>query len=206
MGLFEGKMGIAISFLIYGRETANSVYSDFGDYLLDGLLAKVDKRIGLGFATGLSGIGWGIEYLIQNGFVCCNSHEVCKEIDELILLYDLRRMKDFLLSTGIEGLLHYVLARIKGNISQHTELPFDRLYLAELHAKLYSADASTMSPAAKELRKAYSGFLERGVVDYELNLDRFVAELKTETLQLTHEKLGLDGGLASLLVYRAFKN
>lgn len=111
MGLFEGKMGIAISFLIYGRETENSVYSDFGDYLLDGLLAKVDKRIGLGFATGLSGIGWGIEYLIQNGFVCCNSHEVCKEIDELILLYDLRRMKDFLLSTGIEGLLHYVLDR-----------------------------------------------------------------------------------------------
>jgi hypothetical protein len=52
---------------------------------------------------GLTGIGWGIEYLIQNGSVKGESVEICEEIDYRIMETDPKRITDFSLETGFEG-------------------------------------------------------------------------------------------------------
>lgn len=214
MGLFDGRIGIAIALLEHGRRTDNPVCSDFGDYLLEGLLDKVDKRIGYGLAAGLSGIGWGIEYLVQHGFVACQSDEVCREIDELVLAYDIRRLDDYSLRTGAEGLLHYVLARIKGNISQHVQLPFDCLYLKEWQDKLTLAEPTWLSPEMEGLKQLYSTFMQTGNLAYEMELFSLVGrsslgetELGNDAAQRgTSEKLGLASGLAGILVHRSLKS
>lgn len=86
------------------------------------------------FASGLSGIGWGVEYLIQNGFVEGEGVEICEEIDQKIMKTDPRRIVDMSLDTGFEGILHYVVYHLQGAFKQNIRLPFDERYLSDLYA------------------------------------------------------------------------
>lgn len=57
IGLFYGKMGIAIFFFCYGRSKNNSVYTDMGEDLLDDIWENLDSSISVSLDSGLSGIG-----------------------------------------------------------------------------------------------------------------------------------------------------
>lgn len=46
------------------------------------------------FCSGLSGVGWGVEYLIQNKFVDADSDELLEDIDAKIMEWDVRRIKN----------------------------------------------------------------------------------------------------------------
>lgn len=61
-GLLYGKMGIALCFFEYGRYTANDVYSEAGEELLDDIWTHIHLKSPFHFDSGLSGIGWGGEY------------------------------------------------------------------------------------------------------------------------------------------------
>lgn len=125
LGLFYGKMGIAMFFFEYGRYKENEVYTDFGGELLDDIWEQIHNELPLSFASGLSGIGWGIEYLLQNHFLEGNANDICVEIDKKIMQTNLLRLDDKSLDTGLEGLFYYVSARMQGSISQNCILPFD---------------------------------------------------------------------------------
>ena len=118
-GLFFGKMGVAIACFDYGKRSGNQVITDLGDDLIDGILEEVDYRTHWNFATGLCGIAWGIEYLMQHKYVQCNSNAVCGDLDKSVESVCIHRMEDLSIDTGIEGLLHYVLMRIKGSLLQN---------------------------------------------------------------------------------------
>ena len=81
IGLFHGKMGITLFFYNYYRYTNNIVYSDYAGDLLDDIWENLHNRFPDTFESGLTGIAWGIEYLIQNNFVSGNGNEICEEID-----------------------------------------------------------------------------------------------------------------------------
>lgn len=84
IGLLDGKMGIAIAFAHLSRcSTNNEIYYECMSDLLDDILGDIHKGLNYSFKLGLSGIGWGIEYLIQNGFVEGDSVEICEEIDRV---------------------------------------------------------------------------------------------------------------------------
>ena len=55
---------------------------------------KIHKKLPVDFGTGLAGIGWAVEYLIQNKTVEDSSLEVCEEIDHMIMKTDPRRLGD----------------------------------------------------------------------------------------------------------------
>ena len=133
LGLFHGKMGIALFFFEYGRSTGCDVYTDIAEELLDDIWALIDAELSISFESGLSGIGWGIEYLLQNRFISGDGNEVCEEMDRIIMQTDLCRLDDQCLDTGLEGLFYYVSARIQGAVSQKNPLPFDRRYRENLH-------------------------------------------------------------------------
>lgn len=133
-GLLHGKMGMALCFFEYGRHTGCAVYTEAGEELLDTLWTQMHAEMPFHFDSGLSGIGWGVEYLLQNGFIGGDGNEVCEEIDRKIMQINLRRLNDPTLERGLDGICYYVSARIRGAISQKNPLPFDEEYLNDVRA------------------------------------------------------------------------
>ena len=90
LGILNGKMGVAIFFYHYFLYTKDSKYRRFANFLLDEIYEDITIDLCSDFENGLSGIGWGIEYLIQNGFVKGNTNEVLADIDSLVFERDIR--------------------------------------------------------------------------------------------------------------------
>lgn len=132
LGLLYGKMGIALCFFEYGRYTNCNVYTDIGGELLDDIWEQSHSELSPYFDSGLSGIGWGIEYLLQNHFIKGSSNDVCEEIDRKVMQLNLRYLDDNTLETGLEGICYYISARMQGTASQKASLPFGLDYLKDL--------------------------------------------------------------------------
>ena len=111
LGLLDGKMGITIFFYHYARYANKQIYDDFARELVDEIYKEIHLGYPVNFEKGLSGIAWGMEYLIQNRFVEADADEVLEELDMQILERDVRRIKDISLETGLKGLAHYVISR-----------------------------------------------------------------------------------------------
>ena len=79
LGLYNGKMGMIIFFFHYARYTGNSLYEDFAGELLDDIYEDITDNISF---SQLCEIGWGILYLLQQGFVEGNADEILEIIDE----------------------------------------------------------------------------------------------------------------------------
>ncbi len=83
-GLLNGKMGIAIFFYHYSRYTKNKIYEDYAGELVDEIYEEINTSTPVNFENGLTGIGWGIEYLVKNKFVQADTDEALAEIDNTI--------------------------------------------------------------------------------------------------------------------------
>ena len=79
IGLFHGKMGVVLFFAHYARYTDQAIYDDFAGELLEEISENIPETLPINLETGLCGIGWGIEYLIQNGFMEGDSNEILQE-------------------------------------------------------------------------------------------------------------------------------
>ena len=54
----------------------------------------------------------GVEYLVRKGFVEDDDNEERNKIDEKVMEYDVRRLGDYSLATGLEGISWYALLRL----------------------------------------------------------------------------------------------
>lgn len=113
-GLMHGKMGICIFLYNFSQKTENKNYEDFAGELLDDVFKEINSQTSFDFENGLAGIGWGIEYLVKNGFVEGDTDEVLAEIDQKLLeiIGSPSHMTLNLLS-GILGIGIYFLSRRK---------------------------------------------------------------------------------------------
>ncbi len=102
-----------VFFMHYYRYTGDTMYEDVALELLDEVEEKLQKGLPVTFESGLSGIGWAVNYLIANTFVEGDSLEICEEIDSKIMETDPRRLTDYTLEKGLGGILLYVLAHSK---------------------------------------------------------------------------------------------
>lgn len=200
-GLLFGKLGIAIACLDYGKRNCNKVVSDFGDELSNGILNNVDYLTNFDFATGLAGIGWGIEYIIQQMNIDCCSNIICKDLDKQIENISLCRMKDYSLDSGLEGILHYVLMRIKGALMQNCNVPFSSEFLDDLSACLCPDNLTRMPLSLITLAKVFENFRKDGKnVSYQPDIHSFI-EGKVFSEEISTARLGLKKGLAGWLYY-----
>lgn len=203
IGLFHGKMGLVLFFSHYFKHNGHPVYEDIANELMDELGEKIHSELPIGFSWGLSGIGWGIEYLLQNNFFEGDSLELCEEIDKKIIASDPRTITDFSLETGLEGLLHYILMHIKGIINQHSELPFNEIYLQRLYdatSTILEDDKTTND--LKKLCVIYVAYYKnRTLVDYFPKLTSFIEDITiTKDNNFIEFPLGLRNGLAGFLL------
>ena len=90
-GLLNGKMGIAIFFYNYAKYSSKNSYKEYADEL-------IDTSTHVNFENGLTGIGWGIEYLVNNEFVAADTDEALINLDNEI--YRHRINSPILLSKG----------------------------------------------------------------------------------------------------------
>ena len=84
-GLLQGRFGIAVFFYHYARYTGDKRYNNFPDELISYLLKKIGKDYPKNLDDGLIGIGWGLDYVVKEGFVEADDNffnegdaEICK--------------------------------------------------------------------------------------------------------------------------------
>ncbi|WP_160217500.1 glycosyltransferase [Parabacteroides distasonis] len=142
-GLFHGRMGFVLFFAHLARTSQNPLYENFSEKLLMEIFEGLHKESSISLESGLCGIGWGVEYLVQNGLMKGNTDEILKDVDTRVMEYDPRRMvnKDF--RRGLAGVLIYVMARLsspRGN----RQRPFDDEYLQVLREVVEDWDVNSI--------------------------------------------------------------
>ncbi len=108
-------MGIAIFFYHYSRYTKNKIYEDYAGELIDEIYEEINTSTPVNFENGVTGIGWGIEYLVKNKFVQADTDEALVEIDNTV--YKHRLNNPILINSGDDlfGYGFYHVARILGH-------------------------------------------------------------------------------------------
>lgn len=204
LGFLDGKMGIAISFANLSRHLSNDVYYDYMGDLIDEIMDNIHKGLDISFMSGLSGIGWGIEYLIQNNYVVGSGVDICEEIDKRIMDIDPRRISDISLDTGFEGLLHYIIYHLQGAIKQKNILPFDEVYLTDIYSVCNKISTiNDIDSMLKKMIESYKLFyINRLIIkDYEANLLEFITlDLVFKEDKLSNYSLGMRNGLGGALL------
>lgn len=185
IGLLYGKMGIALFFYEYAHYTSSEIYNDMGEELLDDVLNQIHTGMPIRFDIGLSGIGWGIKYLLQNRFVEGDEKEICEEIDREIMRTNLLRVDDFSLESGSEGLFYYISARLNRQGLQKEDFPFDAYYLKDL---------SYINPFFK--MEDVSEFCVR----YPLSIKKILNRTIIDESSYMREPLGLKDGISGCLL------
>lgn len=131
-GIFQGKMGLSVFFFHYARYTNNPLFEDFAAELLDEVLQMIRADTPIAFSNGLCGIGWGVEYLEQEGFVEGDTNEVLREIDARIMEYEPMRMADRTFESGLAGVAVYVGMRMQS--ARYLDGIFCDTFLGQLNA------------------------------------------------------------------------
>lgn len=79
-GLYNGKLGMAIIFYEYSRYSGDRLYEQFSDEIIDSIL-DLPASLSFRFSDGLTGIGWGITYLLKEKFIEGDINDILSEID-----------------------------------------------------------------------------------------------------------------------------
>ena len=140
-------MGIVLFFAHYARFTNCSIYDDFAGELIDDIFEDIDDELPINFESGLCAIGWGIEYLLKNGFLEDCSSEILSEIDKKIKEKDLTRISDISVKTGLKGISDYIYKRTNSLDRSLNIVSFDEKYL-----KVWNKLTETMTiPSDKDI-------------------------------------------------------
>lgn len=115
VGLLNGKMGIALFFYHYFRYTDNKIYDEYADELIDEIYSEINSQTPVNLADGLTGVGWGIEYLVENSFVQADTDEALSEIDAAV--YRIRLNTHALVNStdNFFSYGHYYISRLCGH-------------------------------------------------------------------------------------------
>jgi len=122
IGLFKGKMGIAIFFFHYFRYTNHIIYEQYAGELIDEVCGEINLTTPTNFSNGLAGIGWGIEYLANNGYLDCDTDEVLADIDNAIFNATVGSTASIQNQKELFGFGLFYLARLKEREHDHDKL------------------------------------------------------------------------------------
>lgn len=117
IGLWNGKMGIAIYLLHISRITQDERYENKAFEMIDAVYEQISSEKSLCFDDGLLGVGCGFEYIITNGFVDADRDEVLSEIDIMVKdIIDCRSIDNISLEKGVCGIGYYLYYRLENRL------------------------------------------------------------------------------------------
>lgn len=130
LGLYGGKIGVSIFLAHYARFSSQNIYLDLVYSLIEETFEEIYETFSYNLEIGLSGIGWGINYLLYHQFLSGDANNVLMDIDRVLMRYDVRRMEDLSLDKGLGGIVYYVYSRLVTQGGK--EQVFDHLFLSDL--------------------------------------------------------------------------
>lgn len=193
IGLITGQTGIVIAIVNYARRFRMPWLEEAADFIVDNITRRIRRMSSCGFSSGLAGIGWGVEYLIQQGFMEGDSNEILADVDRRIMRTDIRFTDDNSLDNGTLGLWHYVWARIQGNLLNSNTLPFYPVHLRGWIDLLSADPASFPVGACERLEQAIGGKL----IPTDLDPCEFIGPVVAST-----SKMCLKDGLAGYIMQK----
>ena len=194
IGLLDGMAGIMLVLAHYSRVKKRPSVEKSADFLMSQITESMLKTASPYFGSGLAGIGWSIEYLIQNGYMGGCGVDLTGEMDERIMSFDIRHISDDSLDSGILGLYHYVVAHVQGAAMQGRRA-FDTLYLDDWQNVLSARrEKFPNDPKWGNMLAMLTGTME-GKSPYKLDLVQFIKPMKSPSLNY----LGLQRGLAGYI-------
>ncbi len=111
-GLSSGKAGEIMILLLLYQYLKRDDYLEKANLLLEDIAIHISQVKDPGFMLGLSGIGWLIEWIAQNGFMEINTDKVLEEVDDRLYKTVLfTTSKDISVYNGIVGKALYFLNR-----------------------------------------------------------------------------------------------
>ncbi|TDS12152.1 lanthionine synthetase LanC family protein [Sphingobacterium paludis] len=119
LGLFNGKAGQSIIFFVLTKFLNKQKYYSLGETLIEEICDRSESIRTVDYAGGLAGIGWAIEWLVQNDLMDVeDTHDILESIDKVIYKYiAYTKIEDISLDKGICGILKYLSRRIRNKTS-----------------------------------------------------------------------------------------
>lgn len=207
IGLLHGKMGGVIFFYNYAKHSQKDYYEKIAEYLFDNLTGCLFNHTRIDFEHGLCGIGWGIEYLIQNQFIAGNSDEILEDIDRKIMEKDIRRISDFSFATGLEGILYYIITRLESYDRGNNHLHFDSAYLKDLYESINRPGYG--NHLNREMVNQYNSYYNNRKINYDNTPE--ISEIFYGDLLLINEDnpnenfIGIKNGMTGFLLKQILK-
>lgn len=163
IGLLKGRMGMVIFLFHYSRLYQNEICRQKAEQMLEELLAGIKADTHYGLSTGLSGIGWGLIYLHQEGFIEGNIDEILEDFDKKIMEIDPERIINLNQDYGLSGIVIYLLARLYTVVKGGTHNPFDENYLNKVLTRIQQITAhSELNCDRPEILLLFKAYYEEG--------------------------------------------
>lgn len=111
----SGKLGVAIYLLEYARWSTQNNFLAIGEWLVSDVLEHVSfDSLEFSYHDGILGVGIGIAYLYNRGFIDGDSDEILEEFDELIqYTINYRKLDEGQINIDMLGILFYLYLRTK---------------------------------------------------------------------------------------------
>lgn len=193
IGLLKGRMGMLIFLFHYSRLCQSESYKQEAEQILENLLLSIKADTHYGLSTGLCGIGWGIAYLHQEGFVEGNIDEILEDFDKKIMEIDPERIANLSLSYGFCGIVVYLLARIH-SIKEKTAAPFDDDYLKRVLARIRQiVEQHDLSCDRPDILLRFKSYYDEKEEIGKLNILDVCSMHNPGNIPLQDLEMGLDG-------------
>jgi glycosyltransferase involved in cell wall biosynthesis len=138
IGLVTGRMGIVIFLFHYAKYSRKAFYQELAKTMTKDLINELHINQSLGLYSGLLGVGWGLEYLHQNGFIEENGTRILEQIDKKTMDINLMDVSDMSVHNGLGGAVHYILARLCTSGQGYEQNLFNEYFLNNLYLKIKS--------------------------------------------------------------------
>lgn len=201
IGLFRGKMGVAIFFAQYARITKELIWDDYAGILIDEVYSELHSFLPVNFEDGYCGIGFGIEFLVQNGYMEGDTSEILGDIDICVMERDPERIKDYTLGTGLAGILLYAYMRMFSAIQNNRRLPFDagyRIALSNVTEDLLNRESSNL---IRKIAQSYKQLEVENQSEFSSEwLWEYLLSEEPDDLKFSEHPLGLLKGLSGFVM------
>lgn len=177
LGLFHGKMGIALFFYHYARYANEPVYELLAENLVEEIYESIHENMPITMEKGLCGIAWGVCNLLDNSFLDGDADEVLSDIDHKIMERDPMRIADLSFRTGLEGIWSYVQLRMSLAKKSQSVLPFDDTYVSGLQDSVRQARLTLKTPSPLDVITIAKIETTTGLLKMPLGLDKGCAGL-----------------------------
>lgn len=129
---YHSKISAAILFYHFARYSGDNRYREFADELIGQVSGNISYDSPINFGYGLSGMAWGVYYLINESFISGDVNAILSDVDLHIMERDLYRISDVSFDSGLSGIIFYVESRVAYASSRGIDFPFDKRFLKEI--------------------------------------------------------------------------